>query len=483
MFAGAIVLFAALSPSAHAGAAPSALRCPDCNVVMIMIDVLRADELKVGGSAASIMPNLDELASRSAAFSNAFSPAPITGPSELSIMTGLYPWHHGMEIIQRDQARWDEWLKSDEILSSILKRHGYANYAMHFISKGDLSKRRLSPAPSGDKKFFLTIWSDVHDPYTPSPDAVGRFEPSISEADYPTETDVLRCLVASVISGVPPATSLRVEESGRPIGMSLGSPEEQKMVLAFASLTDPVERLSRFKKFDPFYTTNTLSSQCFWSFFSSETVRTARVLYDAKAYEVDAQLGRLFEMLRKKGLLKNTIVVVTSQHGEEFLEHGGVTHFQLFGETLRIPLVVSVPGLKQGRVIDGQVRNVDIMPTVLDVLGIDAPKGLDGESLLPCIEDRCPARPAFAYWDEEYSLRDERYTYMRRHSKDRLDERLFDRSADPRERTNIAPLHPEESARLGSALEKEIESSRIHGRWPHEIDLEIRRRIEKIGYW
>ena len=479
--AAAALLSAALVSPARAGL--SALRCPDCNVVMVMIDVLRADELKVGGSAASIMPNLDDLASRSAAFSNAFSPAPITGPSELSIMTGLYPWHHGMEIVQRDQARRDDWLKSGDILPAILKRHGYEAYAVRFQAGGSSRDRGMPPDPPAGKKFFLTIWSDVHDPYTPSPEDVARFAPSLSEADYPNEKDVLRCMTSALIGGVAPPSSLRDDPPGLPITATLGSPEERKKVAAFAALSDPLVRLALVKRLDPFATTNTLASRCFWSFFSTGTAGTARALYDAKAREVDDKLGRLLGVLRERGLLKNAIVVVTSQHGEEFLEHGGVGHAQLYGETLRVPLLVSVPGLKTGRVIDAQVRNVDILPTLLDALGIDAPKAIDGESLLPCVEGRCPARPAYSFWDGEFALRDDRYTFIRRQSKDRPDERLFDRIADPREQTNIAPLHPEEAARLRAALEKEADSSRAPERWPREIDPEIRRQIERRGYW
>jgi arylsulfatase A-like enzyme len=113
-------------------------------------------------------------------------------------------------------------------------------------------------------------------------------------------------------------------------------------------------------------------------------VSVLRALYDGEIRMADEYFGRLLDALSDRGLLDNTLVVLTSDHGEEFLEHRGVAHGQtLYAELVRVPLVVRLPGsARSGRHVDALAQHVDIFPTVLDVIGLPVPQGLDGLSLL-----------------------------------------------------------------------------------------------------
>ena len=125
------------------------------------------------------------------------------------------------------------------------------------------------------------------------------------------------------------------------------------------------------------------------------------------------------------------------------MEHGHVVHGQqLYGESVHVPLILVPPGRKDGRVVGQVVRSADLMPTILYAVGIRPPDSLDGESLLPCLKGRCQERYALACWGNAISVRDARFTYLRRGRPDEYSEELFDRQTDPREQKDISRLEP-----------------------------------------
>jgi arylsulfatase A-like enzyme len=102
-------------------------------------------------------------------------------------------------------------------------------------------------------------------------------------------------------------------------------------------------------------------------------------LYDSNLNDVDSSLGNLFNYLNSSGLLNNTVIILTSDHGEEFGEHGFL-HEQLYDVDLHVPLLIYVPGAKP-KIIYDQVGGIDVMPTVLSILGIQKPASIDGQNL------------------------------------------------------------------------------------------------------
>jgi arylsulfatase A-like enzyme len=118
--------------------------------------------------------------------------------------------------------------------------------------------------------------------------------------------------------------------------------------------------------------------------------------YLAEVRYIDEQVGRLLARLDELGLADTTAVVFTGDHGEEFGEHGGEAHGDLYPEDLRVPLLVHLPGAAARR-ITGEVRLIDVAPTITDLLGVAPPPSFDGESLVPQLDGApVPDRPMFA---------------------------------------------------------------------------------------
>jgi len=108
-------------------------------------------------------------------------------------------------------------------------------------------------------------------------------------------------------------------------------------------------------------------------------------LYERAVQYTDAQIGRLLSFLDSSGHASNTIVIITADHGEEFLEHGRWGHWEnnLYDEILKVPLIIHLPGHTGEQVIQQQVHTLDVMPTILDVCDCPAPVGIEGTSLVP----------------------------------------------------------------------------------------------------
>ncbi|MGB5660288.1 MAG: sulfatase/phosphatase domain-containing protein, partial [Thermoanaerobaculia bacterium] len=185
-----------------------------------------------------------------------------------------------------------------------------------------------------------------------------------------------------------------------------------------------------------------------------------------------------------------TILVVLSDHGEEFLEHGGFLHNTLFQEILRIPLIFRFPAslrIESGRRVRNVVRLVDVVPTLLEVLELPAPEHLQGASLLPLVEgDETPDRPVFSQWlagGKIVALRDGEWKYIRV----KRQEQLFDLSTDPKELVDRLSARQEVLARLQARVDEIIGESfafaetRSTAR-PPKLDQETREQLEMLGY-
>jgi arylsulfatase A-like enzyme len=173
--------------------------------------------------------------------------------------------------------------------------------------------------------------------------------------------------------------------------------------------------------------------------------REVIALYDAALRYVDDHLGRLLESLRSRGLLDHTLVVVSADHGEELWDHGSFFHgVSLYDEQLHVPLIVRLPGgAHAGTTVDADVRSIDIVPTIAEVLGAPVFPEFQGTSLLPLVRDPAQAtsredfarasNPAYPF---RFALRTPTHKLVE--TLDPAGEALFDLRADPHERTNLA---------------------------------------------
>ena len=224
-----------------------------------------------------------------------------------------------------------------------------------------------------------------------------------------------------------------------------------------------------------------------------------RGLYEAEIRYCDHQLGRFFDALWADSMWDDTLVLVTADHGEEFLDHGYVAHHVITGlaeELIHIPAVLKPPGWKaRGKTIGELVRMVDFAPTILDYTGLSA-KGasMDGVSLRPLIEGRKMA-PLTAFFSTIPFgvVRDARWKY--RYVKSPEDggqprELLFDISSDPLENYDVAALHPGVVADMRARYSEFVNSlaSRAPavpvspGSAAGDMDFEEKERLEALGY-
>ena len=394
------------------------------NLLLVSIDTLRADHLGAYGYDLPTSPTIDaRLAGEGVTFTDVYSQSPKTTPSHMTLLTSLYPSVHGVELWQNGKPA-HVLNPAVHTLAEILKNAGYATAAftggaqvdpvrgfdqgfdLYTVSGQQRRARRWLGRHRWQRFFVFYHTYDVHDPYLPPDEYIRLFDP-----DY-------RGRVLDAIH--------RLRDAG---GMSVAAWEGVSR-----RFWDSVDRS------DP------------------RDVRFVERLYDAGIRRMDAETIRpLLDRLDQLGLARDTLVVFTSDHGEAFGEHGQFQHDDLYAGTVRVPLVLRWPGrLPAGLRIASRVRLIDVMPTILELLGVSAPPSLQGQSLTPLLHDAY-ASPATEGAVSEYS--DGRlYESLRRgglsYIVDGPEERLFDLVRDPAERQNVLATRPEEAAAMRAALER-----------------------------
>jgi arylsulfatase A-like enzyme len=209
---------------------------------------------------------------------------------------------------------------------------------------------------------------------------------------------------------------------------------------------------------------------------------------------MDAQLGELVEGLEHEGFTDNTVIILLADHGEEFLERGQWGHFEtnLYDEILRVPLIFSIPGMREGRVERHQVRTLDIMPTVLDLCGVNPPDGMEGTTLAPLWTGQGVYEPRVDSISEMW--RDHRHIVALRNesnkfiwdSRDPDQPKLFDLKLDPKEQMNIAGQNAELTRtyreKVDEYLRRVTETSGAPSSVEPELEAEMIRRLRDLGY-
>jgi arylsulfatase A-like enzyme len=220
--------------------------------------------------------------------------------------------------------------------------------------------------------------------------------------------------------------------------------------------------------------------------FPDEVIDFMIDLYDGSINYVDDQLAELFELLRELGIYDSTVIIVTSDHGEEFLDHGFFLHRQgVYDEVARVPLIIRYPGAEFGGTrFGGMVSTVDLMPTILDYLGLPPPSETNGSSVLPQLGGAPKVRDDAVIAS---ALRTERWKVVVGRDE------VFDLEADPMEQINVADLHPDRKRALESAWRRQVADLRDMHRRLAEIDVaaspdtadltaEEREALEALGY-
>lgn len=402
------------------------------NVVLVSFDALQAAHTSCLGYSRKTTPTIDSFAKKGYLFTQAISQSSWTVPATMSWFTSLYPSQH--KVVNKYSIYTEqEKIMSDlrtlspnaKTLTEILKARGYATGA--FTGDAGVSAR------FGFGKGFDTYVDD------------SKF--------------------AGMDHSIPPAITWLRENKGRKFFIFLHGYDSHGQY-------DPPKGYT--KRFVDFKYKGSLSGgkeeqgmlreeglEKGSIRLSNEDVRFWRALYDEKINDADQRFSQFIDELRRLKLLDKTIIIIASDHGTEFYEHQRFDHgFTLYDELIHVPLIICLPGMSRGKVITDQVRGIDIMPTLLDLLRIspDETTGrqMQGISLVPLIQGRRVSVPAFS--ETDYRL----YTHKRSirtsdgwkfiYTMETGTKELYNWKKDPRELKNIAARQK----RIAYALEQEL---------------------------
>ena len=209
--------------------------------------------------------------------------------------------------------------------------------------------------------------------------------------------------------------------------------------------------------------------------------------YDGEVAHADEIVGRFFDRLRALGIYDRATIVLLSDHGEGLGDHGEQEHgLFLYQETTRIPLMVKLPGGRSPRRVSTPVQQIDVAPTILDVIGAQKPASVRGRSLKPLLEGTGTIADTGIYaealypryhfgWSEMYSLTDARYRLIRAPR-----DELFDLERDPGESRSVAAERPQVRQAMRAALEGLIRNTAIEA--PSAVSEEDKQRLAALGY-
>ena len=436
------------------------------NVILISLDTVRRDAVGVyRESGSSPTPNLDLFAADCVRFDDVWAPMPFTLPSHMSIFTGLHPETHGVE-------------KRTHVLDPGIPTVAELAAAEGFSTIGLVSN----------------IWMKGTFGFNRGFDHYEKIRVGLNYADRINEK------LFELLD--------RNDHIGRPLFVFLHyidahSDYHQEGVNALPYYTSPEYLAELGLSFD---TTAFCDPEgnCATDFLTAAnrtgrpidgtTIRQLADLYTAGVRLLDDDLGNLFRGLDDRGLLQSSLVVITSDHGEEFREHGRFVHAQPYVESLAVPLLVRFPGgAHGGRIVTGSVELADLMPSMLAAMGIDPPAYLPSRDILSSVAGRDDPPPVqFLSRDknhrQRFALRSAGLTLVVDFKTGETE--LYDRETDPAERDDISGDHEEQVQKLEALLRGTLDryrqlGARLKSPDTEEIDPlsdEEKEQLRAIGY-
>lgn len=473
----AAALLAACADSPDPPEPPLPQEDPTPDIVLFLIDTLRADRCGPYGANEELTPTMNRLAEHGVVFEQAHSPGPWTLPSVVSIFTGRHIAEHN---VVQEEFKLSE---SIPIIPQLLVDRGYTTASFHknpfagraygldagfdyyeHVRRRSIHGKTISRVfdMAGDSPYFLYVHNvEPHDPHV-------HFRPHHRRID-PVDPEFLERYGPLVkrYRGLTRADFVQ----GRQLGTTDNTEQQREALEELASMVDHVENV-----------------------------------YAGSVSVADARIASVIEAIQANGRWDDTLFILLSDHGEELADHGGWLHDQsVYQELLRVPLIIRFPGDEYaGRRISTPVSLVDVMPTILEVAGADA-EGvrMSGRSLMPLVrgEEGAGNRPRVV------GMRDNERKYYRPWAEERGDVNiavrqgdwkaiynleldtveLYDLAEDPGEEVDVSEEHSDLAeelrrfaARRYAELVRDSEQARAGG--IAEGDAELLEALEELGY-
>ena len=425
------------------------------NVVIVLTDTLRSDRLGCYGNTRGLTPYLDALAEEGVRFEHAASHAPWTLPSIASLLTSLHPAEHGAGGRLPNFRALDS---SVTTIAGVLDQAGWVTHAIGNVA-------------------FLNDWTGV----------LREFDSTDVEA---------------------PSSNVEMRSAERTTDAALewidahqGGASSESPFFMFLHYFDPHAVYAPPQPFRQRFAGRLDQNDDSWVFgtrlqmmglrsgtmtFEPPIIRRAEKLYDGEVAYLDSQVGRFVDELRARGLGDNTLLVITSDHGEEFLDHDGFEHgHTLYDELTRIPLILHYPSQLEPTVVRPRVAHVDVAPTILTLAGLESHPQFVGRSLLEyLVNPDAPPRSVIAHgnmWAEAQTSWKSGNHKLILYPGGKAE--LFDLEADPGEQDDLASLRPELVQELTSELDTLMAAMRALGRGEAAVlDAETQDSLRESGY-
>ena len=423
------------------------------NVLFLFPDQMRAQAMGCMGNPDVKTPNLDRLASEGVLFRNHFANSPVCCPARAIILTGTYAHTNGM--IAND-------LRLRESETSVAELFAEAGYRTGFVGKWHLDGGPRQPGwiPPGARRQGFEFWAANEVSHAHFDTHYFRDDP---------EPIPIKTFEASVWTDIGIEFLRQTQQDSRPffLTVQMGPPHDPYIAPdEYMAQYDP-DALTLRPNFDG----DTSDRELVPSPYAETPGRKEIAAYYAMVTAVDDQVGRILDELDELGLRDNTIVIVSSDHGDMLGSHGTRLKRKPWEESIRVPGIVRHPGAPAGRETDALFSHVDIAPTLLSLCGLPVPAEMQGASLAPVVLGHAESGPSAAYFQifgpflaggverGWRGLRTERFMYARTKDAPWL---LYDLEADPYELKNLVAV-PEAGPTLA------------------ELDAELARWMERTG--
>ena len=424
------------------------------DIILITIDSLRADHLGLYGYDRPTSPVLDALASEAAVVRDHIAQAPYTKASIASLFTGRFPSSHKTYTVTTSfgvamTGRVEEKLPMTDVLDPEL-----------WTLAGALSSAGYETVGLTTNPFLLQEFGFAN--------GFRHYQFLVGKGEFVGAREVVRAGLAH-----------------------LARPDRQPMFLwmhfmePHSPYAPPADRRARFPSREPARIAPRERIPPWLSAGGPPDANYYEALYDAEIADVDAAVGEFVAAMREGQRWQQLVLVVTSDHGEEFFEHGGFEHNNtLFDEMLRVPLLIKAPGLPPG-MREIQTQAVDLAPTLAAAAGAAVPAGLAGADLGPLLRRASGAEPmAFAERPgDRYTIRTREWKLI---SNLEGQDALYNLLADPKERVNLAGTETDRThqlrERLGAVLAGAYKAGAAVRRDVAPVSPRTLERLKALGY-